>query len=338
MCKFLYHNSFFLVYRPFSSLLQPREDVIMKNQTMPTEFILLGFHNIQGLRFLLSWVISIIYIFTILGNMLIIFLSFVEPHLQTPMYFFLGNLSLLDVFCYTTSIAPKMLKTLLVVQEEVSFSACLLQFYIFGSLAVAECFLLAAMSYDRYLAIYKPLHYASTMSFQLCFQLAAGSWVIGFLSLVVTMPMVSRLPFCASKEIDHFFCDLTPIIKLSCGDTYMVRIPAFIIASLVSFSPFLLTLLSYYKIISTILKIPFSTGKQKAFSTCSSHLIVVSVFYGMLIVVYAAPVANQWPNLNKVFSMLYTVVTPLINPIVYCLRNTEVKETLRKLFRTIVII
>ncbi|XP_050775106.1 olfactory receptor 476-like [Gopherus flavomarginatus] len=187
-------------------------------------------------------------------------------------------------------------------------------------------------AYDRYLAICKPLHYASTMSFQLCFQLAVGSWVIGFLSLVVTMPMVSRLPFCASKEIDHFFCDLTPIIKLSCGDTYMVRIPAFIIASLVSFLPFLLTLLSYYKIISTILKIPSTSGKQKAFSTCSSHLIVVSVFYGTLMVVYVAPIANQWPNLNKTFSVLYTVVTPLINPIVYSLRNTEVKETLRKLF------
>ncbi|KAM7146156.1 olfactory receptor 5V1-like [Macrochelys suwanniensis] len=302
-----------------------------ENQTTITEFILLGFGDLHELTIPVSVVFLAIYIVTLTGNILIIVTVSYNHNLHNPMYFFLGNLSVLEV-CYTTSVAPKMLKTLLVVQEEVSFSACLLQFYVFGSLAVAECFLLAAMSYDRYLAICKPLHYTSTMTFQLCCQLAAGSWVIGFLSLVVTMPMVSRLPFCASNEIDHFFCDLTPIIKLSCGDTYMVRIPAFIIASLVSFSPFLLTLLSYYKIISTILKIPSTTGKQKAFSTCSSHLIVVSVFYGTLMVVYAVPIANQWPNLNKAFSVLYTVVTPLINPIVYSLRNTEVKAALRKLF------
>ncbi|XP_030402980.1 olfactory receptor 6B1-like [Gopherus evgoodei] len=306
-------------------------DVEGENQTTITEFILLGFGDLHELKIPVFMVFLAIYIVTLTGNILIIVTVSYNQNLHKPMYFFLGNVSVLEV-CYTTSITPKMLKTLLVVQEDISFSSCLLQFYIFGSLVVAECFLLAAMSYDRYLAICKPLHYASTMSFQLCFQLAVGSWAIGFLSLVVTMPMVSWLPFCASKEIDHFFCDLTPIIKLSCGDTYMVRIPAFIIASLVSFLPFLLTLLSYYKIISTILKIPSTSGKQKDFSTCSSHLIVVPVFYGTLMVVYAAPIANQWPNLNKTFSVLYTVVTPLINPIVYSLRNTEVKETLRKLF------
>ncbi|XP_067388383.1 olfactory receptor 6F1-like [Emydura macquarii macquarii] len=301
-----------------------------ENQTIITEFILLGFGDLRELKIPVFMVFLAIYIVTLIGNILVMVTVSYNHNLHNPMYFFLGNLSALEV-CYTTAIAPKMLKTLLVLREEVSFSACLLQFYVFGSLAVAECFLLSAMSYDRYLAICKPLRYASVMSSQLCFRLAVGSWVIGFLSVVVTVPMVSRLSFCASNEIDHFFCDLTPILKLSCGDTRPVRIPAFIIASLVSFSPFFLTLLSYYKIISTILKIPSATGKQKAFSTCSSHLIVVSMFYGTLMVVYAAPTANQWPALNKAFSVLYTVVTPMINPIIYSLRNKEVKEALRKL-------
>ncbi|XP_032656169.1 olfactory receptor 6F1-like [Chelonoidis abingdonii] len=284
-------------------------DVEGENQMTITEFILLGFGDLHELKIPVFMVFLAIYIITLTGNILIIVMVSYNHNLHNPMYFFLGNLSVLEV-CYTTSIAPKMLKTLLVMQGDISFSSCLLQFYIFGSLVVAKCFLLAAKSCNHYLAICKPLHYAPTMSFLLCFQLAVGSWIIGFLSLVVTMPMVSRLPFCASTEIDHFFCDLTSIIKLSCGDTYMVRIPAFIIASLVSFLPFLLTLLSYYKIISTILKIPSTSGKQKAASTCFSHLIVVSVFCGTLMVVYAAPIANQWPNLNKTFSVLYTVVTP----------------------------
>lgn len=298
---------------------------------MVTEFILLGFGNLNVLRIPTFLIFLVIYAITIVGNLMIIVAVAIDHSLHNPMYFFLGNLSFLELW-YTTSVVPKMLNTFLNDYETISFSACLLQFYVFGSLAVAECFLLAAMSYDRYIAICHPLHYTNRMNFKMCFLFVVGSWVSGFLSLVVTMPMVSMLPFCESNKIDHFFCDLAPIVKLACGDTQKVRIPAFIIASLVSFSPFLLTALSYYKIISTILKIPSATGKQKAFATCSSHLTVVTVFYGTLMVVYAGPTTTQWPNLRKVFSVLYIVWTPMLNPIIYSLRNKEVQNALRKLF------
>nr|XP_056720472.1 olfactory receptor 6F1-like [Euleptes europaea]XP_056722738.1 olfactory receptor 6F1-like [Euleptes europaea] len=300
------------------------------NQTMVTEFILLGFGNLHGLTIFTFMIFLTIYIITIVGNLMIIVTVWMDHSLHNPMYFFLGNLSFLELW-YTTSVVPKMLKTFLNGHETISFSACLLQFYVFGSLAVVECFLLAAMSYDRYMAICHPLHYTRSMNFKVCLLFVIGSWVSGFLSLVVTMPMVSMLPFCDSNEIDHFFCDLAPIVKLACGDTQKVRIPAFIIASLVSFSPFLLTVLSYYKIISTILKISSTKGKQKAFSTCFSHLTVVTVFYGTLMVVYAGPTSTQWPNLRKVFSVLYIVGTPMVNPIIYSLRNKEVQNALRKL-------
>lgn len=301
------------------------------NQTLVTEFILLGFGNLHVLRIPTFIIFLAIYIITIVGNLTIMVIVTIDLSLHNPMYFFLGNLSFLELW-YTTSVVPKMLKIFLNGHETISFSACLLQFYIFGSLAVAECFLLAAMSYDRYTAICHPLHYSSRMNFKMCLLFVVGSWVSGFLSLVVTMPMVSMLPFCESNEIDHFFCDLAPILQLACGDVQKVRIPAFVIASLVSFSPFLLTVLSYYNIISTILKIPSATGKQKAFATCSSHLMVVTVFYGTLIVVYTGPTTTQWPTLRKVFSLVYIVGTPMFNPIIYTLRNKEVQRALRKLF------
>ncbi|XP_077774374.1 olfactory receptor 6F1-like [Podarcis muralis] len=312
------------------------EDNVLKggnaspNQTVITEFILLGFGNLHELRMPTFVIFLVVYIATLMGNIMITAVVLTDHSLHTPMYFFLGNLSFLEIW-YTTSVVPKMLKTLLTAHEAISFSACLLQFYIFGSLAVTECFLLAAMSYDRYVAICQPLHYGNLMNFRVCVQLAIGSWVGGFISLFVTMPMVSVLPFCASNKIDHFFCDLAPVVKLACGDTRLVRILSFLIASLVSFSPFLLTILSYCKIISTILKIPSAKSKQKAFSTCSSHLIVVTVFYGTLMVVYGVPTTTWYPNLSKVFSVLYIVGTPMVNPIIYSLRNKDVQNALRKL-------
>lgn len=301
-----------------------------QNQTVITEFILLGFGDLHWLRIPTFMLFLAVYMVTLIGNIMIMVIVVTDHSLHNPMYFFLGNLSFLEIW-YTTSVVPKMLKTFLTVHEAISFSACLLQFYVFGSLAVTECFLLAAMSYDRYVAICHPLHYRKVMNMRVCTQLAVGSWFGGFLSLVVTIPMVSLLPFCASNEIQHFFCDLAPIIKLACGDTSSVRLPAFVIASVVSFMPFLLTVLSYYKIICTLLKIPSAKGKQKAFATCSSHLMVVSVFYGTLMVVYAVPTSNWCPNLGKVFSVLYTVGTPMANPIIYSLRNKDVQNALRKL-------
>ncbi|XP_054849845.1 olfactory receptor 11A1-like [Eublepharis macularius] len=300
------------------------------NQTTITEFILLGFGNLHGLQILLFSIFLVIYMITLSGNILILIAVSVNRSLHTPMYFFLGNFSFLEIW-YTTSIAPKMLRTFLTMHESISFSGCIAQFYFFGSMAVIECYLLAMMSYDRYLAICNPLRYTAIMNIKVCLQMAVGSWISGFLTPIATLVLTFRLPFCASNEIDHFFCDLSPIVKLSCGDPHVAEITTFTLASLVTMVPFLLTLSSYANILSTILRIPSAKGKQKAFSTCSSHLIVVTFFYGTLGSVYAAPSAKQSPVLNKLFSLLYTVITPMVNPIIYSLRNKEVKEALRKL-------
>ncbi|XP_006204095.2 olfactory receptor 10A2-like [Vicugna pacos] len=244
------------------------------------------------------------------------------------MYFFLSNFSFLEIW-YATSIAPKMLQTLLSGPEVISFVGCVAQFYFFGSMAVVECFLLAAMSYDRYLAICSPLQYSSLIHTRFLF--AGGSWLRGFLTPVVTVTMTFQLPFCAAYNIDHFFRDLAPVIELACSDTETVEKTTFILASFITMVPFLLTVASYIHIVAAVFKISSTAGKQQAFSTCSSHLIVVTLYYGTLGTVYAIPTATQAAALNKIFSMLYTVVTPMVNPIVYSLRNKDVKNAVRRL-------
>ncbi|XP_039357987.1 olfactory receptor 11L1-like [Mauremys reevesii] len=302
------------------------------NRTVITEFILLGFGNLPELQILLFLVFLVIYIVTISGNILIIALIVADQHLHTPMYFFLGNLSCLET-CYTSTILPRLLASLLTGDRTISVSGCFAQFYCFVSLAATECYLLAAMSYDRYLAICKPLRYAALMNGRLCLQLAAGSWISGFLICVIMMCFMSQLTFCGPSEIDHFFCDYSPMLQLSCSDTSMITLVSVILATLDTPCPFLLTVTSYVCIIATILRIPSTTGKQKAFSTCSSHLIVVTVFYGTIITVYLLPKTNTLKTLNKVFSVFYTVLTPMLNPLIYSLRNKEVKEALRKVIR-----
>ncbi|XP_023967246.2 olfactory receptor 5V1-like [Chrysemys picta bellii] len=299
------------------------------NQTVITEFILLGFGNLPELQILLFLVFLVIYIVTMSGNILIIALVVADQHLHTPMYYFLGNLSCLET-CYSSTILPRMLASLLTGDRTISVSGCFAQFYCFCYLLPTECYLLAAMSYDRYLAICKPLRYAALMNGRLFLQLTAGSWMSGFLICVIMMCFMSQLTFCGPNEIDHFFCDFSPMLKLSCSDTSMITLVSFILASLDSPCPFLLTVTSYVCIIATILRIPSTTGRQKAFSTCSSHLIVVTVFYGTLMTVYLLPKTNTLRALNKVFSVFYTVLTPMLNPLIYSLRNKEVKEALRK--------
>lgn len=302
----------------------------MSNLTAIKEFLLLGFGSLHGLQFFLFGTFLGIYIMTLLGNLLILTVTSSDHSLQTPMYFFLSNFSFLEIW-YTTSIAPKMLKTLLSGPEAISFTGCVAQFYFFGSMAVVECFLLAAMSYDRYLAICSPLRYPSLMNFHTCILLAGGSWVGGFLTPVVTVTMTFQLQFCASNEIDHFFCDLAPVLKLACSDPEEVKKTTFLMASFVTMVPFLLTVTSYINIVVAVLRMSSAAGKQRAFSTCSSHLTVVSLYYGTLGTVYAIPTATQATVLNKVFSLLYTVVTPMVNPIVYSLRNKDVKKAVQKL-------
>ncbi|XP_039357756.1 olfactory receptor 11A1-like [Mauremys reevesii] len=302
------------------------------NETSITEFILLGFGTLHELQILLFLLFLVIYIATMSGNILIVTLVMTDQHLHTPMYFFLGNLSCLET-CYTSTILPRMLASLLTEDRTISFSGCLTQYYFFGSLGGTECFLLLVMSYDRYLAICNPMHYAARMSGRIWLQLAGGSWTGGFLCSGIITLSISQLTFCGSNDIDHFFCDLIPLVNLSCNDPQLMEMLTFTLSLIFLLVPFLLTLMSYICIIATILRIPSTTGRQKAFSTCSSHLIVVTIFYGTLLIVYMFPTANTLRNFKKVLSLFYTVLTPLVNPIIYSLRNKEVKEALRKACR-----
>ncbi|CAM5096015.1 unnamed protein product, partial [Natator depressus] len=302
------------------------------NQRPITEFILLGFGNQPGLQILFFLLFLVIYVVTMAGNLLIVVLVVTDQHLHTPMYFFLGNLSCLET-CYTSTILPRMLASLLTGDRTISVEGCITQLAVFGFLVTAESYLLVVMSYDRYLAICKPLHYGTLMNGRLCLQLAAGSWISGFLACTMLVCLISELIFCGPNGIYHFFCDLTPMVKLSCSDTSQITPVIYIFSFLNVVIPFLLTLMSYVCVISTILRIPSTTGRQKAFSTCSPHLIVVTIFYGTIIIAYMLPKSSTLRALNKVFSLYYTVLTPLANPLIYSLRNREVKEALRNAIR-----
>uniref|UniRef100_A0A8C4Y813 Olfactory receptor n=1 Tax=Gopherus evgoodei TaxID=1825980 RepID=A0A8C4Y813_9SAUR len=300
-------------------------------QTNVKEFILLGFPGSRYLQISLFMLFSFMYLLTLTGNITIISLVGTHRRLRTPMYYFLCNLSFLEIW-YTTATILKTLTNLILLtgDKTISVSGCFTQLYFCGSLACTECYLLAAMSYDRYLAICKPLHYSVLMNIRFCLQLAAGSWLNGCLAVIILVSFLSQLLFCGPKEIDHFYCDGIPLMELSCSDTHQVIWLDFIIACVFTLPPFLLTLTSYTCIISTILRIPSTTGRQKAFSTCSSHLIVVTIFYGSIMIVYLLPKHDTLRDLNKVLSLCYTVLTPLVNPLIYSLRNREVKEALCK--------
>uniref|UniRef100_A0A8C3XS42 Olfactory receptor n=1 Tax=Chelydra serpentina TaxID=8475 RepID=A0A8C3XS42_CHESE len=290
------------------------------NKTSVTEFILLGFGDLPELQILLFLLFLVIYIVTMAGNILIVVLVVTEQHLHTPMYFFLGNLSCLETCCSST-ILPRVLGVV------ISFSGCVMQLYIFGSQAATESFLLTVMAYDRYLAICNPLRYTALMNRRVCVELASCSWLGGFLFNPVIMAWIYRLRFCGPNEIDHFFCDFMPLVKLSCSDTHLITLAAFLLSSTATLIPFLLTLISYAFIIVAIVKNPSSTGRQKAFSTCTSHLTVVSTFYGALAIVYSRDSVDT----DKLLSLVYTIVTPMFNPFIYSLRNKEVKAALGKL-------
>ncbi|XP_067411449.1 olfactory receptor 10A7-like [Emydura macquarii macquarii] len=302
-------------------------DTDWRNQTTVIEFILLGFGKFPDIQILLFLLFLVIYIATMATNTLIVVLVVTDRHLHTPMYFLLGNLSCLET-CYASTILPRMLASLLTGDRTISVSGCITQLYFFSFLGSTECYLLAVMSYDRYLAICKPLHYSTLMNTRLSLQLAAGSWVNGCLAIAIFVLFLSQLIFCGPNEIDHFYCDSIPLMELSCSDTHLVILLDFILVCVFTLPPFLLTLTSYVCIIATILRIPSTTGRQKAFSTCSSHLIVVTVFYGTIMIVYLLPKHETLQELNKVFSLCYTVLTPLLNPLIYSLRNREVKAAL----------
>ncbi|XP_050791457.1 olfactory receptor 10A3-like [Gopherus flavomarginatus] len=300
-----------------------------RNQTAVTEYILLGFGNLPDLQIPLFLMFLVIYIATVAGNMLITSLVVADQHLHTPMYFFLGNLSCLET-CYTSTILPRVLISLLTGDKTISINGCFSQLYFFSALVGTECYLLAVMSYDRYLAICKPLHYSTLMNNRFCLQLAAGSWLNACLAITIFVLFLSQLTFCGPNEIDHFYCDPIPLMELSCSDTHLSILADFILVYVFTLPPFLLTLMSYVLILANILRIPSTIGRQKAFSTCSSHLTVVTIFYGTIIIVHILPKSDTFRGLKKVLSLCFTVVTPLVNPLIYSLRNREVKEALSK--------
>uniref|UniRef100_A0A8C0WD80 Olfactory receptor n=1 Tax=Castor canadensis TaxID=51338 RepID=A0A8C0WD80_CASCN len=302
------------------------ESVSTGNQTI-TEFILLGFSDITRLHLLFFIVFTVVYTSIIIGNMLIIVVVVSSQRLHTPMYFFLANLSFLEIL-YTSTVLPKMLEGFL--QEVIiSLSSCLLQFFIFGSLATAECFLLAIMAYDRYLAICYPLQYPFLMGPRWCLGLVVTAWLSGFLVDGLVVVLMTQLRFCGPNRIDHFYCDFMPLVDLACSDPIVAQVTTFVLSVVFLTAPFGLILASYARITLTVLRLPSGANRRKAFSTCSSHVAVVSTFYGTLMALYVAPSAVHSQLLSKVFALLYTVVTPSFNPVIYTLRNKEICETAR---------
>ncbi|XP_059587738.1 olfactory receptor 6F1-like [Alligator mississippiensis] len=316
------------------SQVEPVARVGMGNHTSMQEFILLGFPGMWYFRFSLSVVFSVMYGLTVIGNVSIIALVWTTACLHTPMYYFLCNLSFLEIW-YTTACVPKAVGVLLGNSQTISFTVCILQLFLVFSLGSTECFLLAVMAYDRYLAICHPLHYSSLMSNTFCTQLAFGSWLGGFLGISVLAFLVSNLSFCGPNIINHFFCDIDSLIALSCTDTSLVELAEFFVSIIVVVVSCAITLISYIYIISTILKIRSAQSQQKAFSTCSAHLTIVTVWFGSIIFLYVKPAAPNSLDTNKLINSFNTIITPLLNPFIYTLRNREVKRALRKAFNRI---
>ncbi|XP_073479904.1 olfactory receptor 11L1-like [Aquarana catesbeiana] len=301
-----------------------------KNVTVITVIQFLGFHIPTSITFLVFFLFLILYWVTICGNLLIITLVSYSKTLHSPMYFFLSQLSVLDILL-TTDVVPTMLHTVLENSTTVSVSECITQFYFFAATESLECLLLIVMSYDRYVAICKPLHYTLLMSHQFCWITVIISWSLSFLAALIPTLTISTLQLCGPNIIDHFFCDFDPILQLSCSDTTIVQLEATSLSAVFAVIPFFIIIVSYVYIIFTIFEIPSITGRQKVFSTCSSHLTVVSIFYGTIVCVYLIPSRVQSWDITKFLSLLYTVFTPLLNPIIYSLRNKELKQVAGKI-------
>ncbi|XP_072006533.1 olfactory receptor 6N1-like [Engystomops pustulosus] len=301
------------------------------NWTVITEFFLLGFQGSRFYRNLLFLQFLVVFDATICGNLLIILLVSTSKNLHTPMYFFISQLSISDILL-TTNIVPKLFHILLNNGGTISFADCFTQFYFFATSEAVECLLLTVMSFDRYVAICNPLRYNSIVTNDLCVRLIAMCWLGGFSASFVMTITPSQFHYCGANIIDHFFCDLLPVLELSCSDTIMIIMhkEMYIISFPTIIIPTTIIIVSYTHIVITILRIPTSTGRQKAFSTCSSHLIVVSIFYWSMFSVYIVPAKGQSSTMNKIISLLFTVFTPFINPIVYSLRNKDLKKALQK--------
>ncbi|XP_058546552.1 olfactory receptor 2D3-like [Neofelis nebulosa] len=300
-----------------------------ENQTYVTEFVFLGLSQDPHTQLLLFFLFLIIYLLTVLGNLLIIVLIHTDSRLHTPMYFFLRNLSFADL-CFSTTTVPQVLVHFLAKRKTISFAGCSTQMFVLLLVGCTECALLAVMSYDRYVAVCKPLHYSSIMTHWLCVQLALGSWVSGALVSLVDTTFTLCLPYQGNNIINHFFCEPPALLKLASTNTYSTEMAIFAMGVVILLAPVCLILVSYWNIISAVIQMQSGEGRFKAFSTCGSHLIVVVLFYGSAIFAYMRPNSKIMNERDKMISVFYSAVTPMLNPIIYSLRNKDVKGALRR--------
>ena len=292
-------------------------------------FILVGFSDQPQLELILFGVIFFLYFMTLLGNSTIILVSLLDSKLHNPMYFFLSHLSFLDL-CFTSSIVPQLLVNLGSSDKSITYGGCVVQLYVSLALGSTECVLLAVMSYDRYVAVCRPLHYAFVMHPRVCSILASMAWLSGVTTTLIQSTLTLQLPFCGNRKVDHFFCEVPVLIKLACVDTTFNQAELFVASVLFLVVPLSLILMSYGNIAQAVLKIKSAIGRRKAFRTCSSHVMVVIIFYGTIIFMYLQPAKSRSKDQGKFVSLFYTVVTPMLNPLIYTLRNKEVKAALKK--------
>ncbi|KAM8927151.1 olfactory receptor 5AR1-like [Pelodytes ibericus] len=308
-----------------------------ENYTEFRVFIFVGFSEIPEIQHLLFAVFLCIYLTSVLGNASLILVYKFSPDLNSPMYFYLANFSFLEIF-YISATVPNMLSGLLAKHNTISFYGCAIQMYCFILLGGTECYMLAAMAYDRYNAICNPLLYSTIMKQRVCIQHIVGSWVIGAVNSLIHTILTFRLTFCNTNKINHFFCDIPPVMELACTDTWVNELVLLVACGCVIVCSFLITMFSYVHIISAVLKIHSTVGRKKTFSTCTSHLIVVCLFYGSAIFMYFRPKSSYVMDQDRLISAMYAVVAPLINPFIYSLRNSNVKVAIKKIvFRTIIV-
>ncbi|KAM9311420.1 olfactory receptor 2B6-like [Gastrophryne carolinensis] len=307
------------------------EKMAKKNVTAVKEFVLLGLSSDPTIQIVLSVIFSVMYVITLTANSLIILVTFLDSKLQTMMYFFLTNLSLVDIF-YSSSVVPRMLRDLLAAKKTILFGECLVQMFICFAVGVTECLLLAALAYDRYIAICYPLHYRTIVNKSTCIKISTAAWEFGFLASTACLALVLNVDFCGSNIINHFLCEIPEILALGCGDVVTGKFVLFVCGVLVQILPISFIVTSYIIIVRAIFKISSSAGRKKAFSTCSSHIMVVTLFYGPGMANYLKPQSETSADRDKYFAIFYTAVTPMLNPLIYTLRNKEVMVALRKKF------
>ncbi|XP_037662185.1 olfactory receptor 5K3-like [Choloepus didactylus] len=303
-----------------------------ENNSLTTEFILTGFMDQPELKYLLFVVFFAIYLITMVGNLGLVVLIIMQHRLHTPMYIFLGNLALMDSCC-SCAITPKMLENFFSEDRMISLSECMAQFYFLCLAETADCFLLAAMAYDRYVAICSPLQYHTRMSKKLCIQMTMGAYIVGNLHSMIHVGFLFRLTFCRSHEINHFFCDVLPLYRLSCVDPFINEVVILIFAGSIQIFTSIAVLISYFYILFTIFKMKSREGSGKALSTCVSHFLSVSIFYGSLLFTYVQPNRVKEEMNNIPIAIFYTLVIPLLNPFIYTLRNKEVINVMKKIMK-----